>query len=209
MTRTEDAQFAASIGVDAIGLIFARKSLRYILPEDAAAVTRTLPPFLQRIGVFVNEDLNSIVQIIRTAGLTGVQLHGDESPQFCRDLRNAVPALSLLRSVRVGDKTTSDAFIPYGDAVDGFVLDTYVKGMAGGTGQPFDWTLLQNLTIPKPFLLAGGLSPANIEQALAAVQPYGVDINSGVEVSPGVKDCDLMTQAVRSVRNFDGQESVG
>lgn len=205
-TSFEDGYKAALLGVDAIGMIFADKSPRYISPSDAFEITNRLPPLLTKIGVFVSERIQEIEEIVLYLGLNGVQLHGDEDPDFCEKLSQSLPSCFIFKAVRVGSHTTSEDFKKYNDVVSGFVLDTYVKGTPGGTGESFDWNILRQLIISKPYLLAGGLSPENIENALQAAGPFGVDINSGVEFAPGRKNMEKMKSLTERVRKFDAEK---
>lgn len=188
-TRLEDALAAVQLGVDALGFIFYRKSPRCVAPEAAASIIDRLPPFVDRVGVFVNAPLAEVVRTA-TAGLSYLQLHGEESPDYCREIRARLPFLGIIKAIRVGKESrgASSAFAPYADCVNAFLLDTYVKGESGGTGMVFDWSIIATLQLRRPVILAGGLGPDNVAMALAEVRPYGVDINSGVESQPGIKD---------------------
>lgn len=202
-TSLQDAERAVELGVDALGFIFVEKSARFIDAEAAREITRSLPPFLGKIGVFVDEGLTEIEEMVDYLGLNGIQLHGDEDPEFCRMIGRALPSCSVMKAVRVGQHTREDDFSPYYEQVNGFVLDTYVKDQEGGTGQVFDWNLIQELNIAKPYILAGGLNPDNIASALATVAPFAVDVNSGIEESPGVKDHTLLAEFVAQVTAFN------
>ena len=131
-----------------------------------------------------------------------MQLHGEESVESCQRLRQEFPHCRLIKALRVKNEDDGARLAPYNDVVDGFLLDTYVRGAKGGTGEIFDWSIIEKLQLQRPFLLAGGLTPDNVEQALLEVQPYGLDVNSGVEVGPGVKDhnllCTLMQRVAQS-----------
>lgn len=188
-TRLEDALTAVRLGVDALGFIFYRKSQRCVDPEAAAAIIACLPPFVDRVGVFVNAPLAEVAGTA-AAGLSYLQLHGEESPDYCREIRARLPFLGIIKAIRVGeeDRGASSTFAPYADCVNAFLLDTYVKGESGGTGRVFDWSIIATLRLQRPVILAGGLGPENVGKALAEVRPYGVDINSGVESRPGIKD---------------------
>lgn len=190
-TRLEDARYAAELGVDALGFIFYPPSPRFIQAEKARAIINQLPPFVDPVGVFVDASIDEIIATAQI-GLVYLQLHGRESAEFCRRLRRELPFCRLIKAFRVGADSRAGDFSPYRDCVDAYLLDTYVKGEKGGTGAVFDWTLMNSLNLERPVILAGGLSPANITQAVAAVCPYGVDVNSGVEVRPGVKDHSLV-----------------
>jgi phosphoribosylanthranilate isomerase len=196
-TRIEDALAAVRFGVDALGFIFYPKSSRYVAPEQAASIIAQLPPFIDRVGVFVNAPLPEVVKTAG-AGLSYLQLHGEESPDYCREIRARLPFLGIIKAFRVGAESSGESFAPYADCVNAFLLDTYVKGESGGTGMVFDWSIIDTLQLRRPVLLAGGLGPENVARALAEVQPYGVDINSGVEVRPGIKD-HLRLQALMQV----------
>jgi phosphoribosylanthranilate isomerase len=188
-TRLDDALAAVQLGIDALGFIFYRKSPRYVAPEAAASIITRLPPFVDRVGVFVDAPLAEVVQTA-AAGLSYLQLHGEESPEYCREIRARLPFLGIIKAVRVGEDSrgASAAFAPYADCVNAFLLDTYVKGESGGTGRVFPWSIIATLHLQRPVILAGGLGPENIARGLIEVRPYGVDINSGVELRPGIKD---------------------
>ncbi len=197
-TRLEDAVAAVRFGVDALGFIFYTKSPRYIVPEMAATIFRSLPPFIDRVGVFVDAPLAEVVQTVGF-GLSFVQLHGNESPDYCLGLREMLPSCGIIKAFRVGDASRSDAFGPYASCVDAFLLDTYVKGTSGGTGLVFDWSIIDKLNLQRPTILAGGISPENVARAIAAVHPYAVDINSAIELQPGIKDHRRLQALMRVV----------
>lgn len=187
-TRLEDALAAVLYGVDALGFILYPKSPRYITAEDAAVICSQLPPFVDRVGVLVNESIESAVRSVDVAGFSYLQLHGGESSYYCRELKNKLPHLKIIKAFRVGEETRKEEFVAYEECVDGFLMDTYVKGDKGGTGKIFDWSLIAGFNLNRPLILAGGLTPENILHAISNVEPYGVDINSGVEIRPGEKD---------------------
>ena len=187
MTRVEDASFAVSAGVDALGFIFYSKSPRCVDPLAAKIIIESLPPFIDKVGVFVNATIEEIKDIA-TVGLTSIQLHGSETPNYCHDLKEQLPFCSIIKAFRVGSESSADEFSRYNAVVDAFLLDTYVKGAKGGTGEVFDWNLIDKLNLGRPVLLAGGLDPANIQKAIRSTKSYCFDVNSGVEVSPGIKD---------------------
>lgn len=186
-TRLEDALVAVEFGVDVLGFIFYDKSPRYISPEKAARIINELPPFVDRVGVFVNATIDELIAAA-AAGLSALQLHGNESVEYCLEIRQKLHFCSLIKSFRVSAESRPDHFTPYNGCVDAFLLDTYVQGASGGTGQIFDWSIIKQLQLRRPILLAGGLSPENVLAAIAEVHPYTVDINSGIELQPGVKD---------------------
>jgi phosphoribosylanthranilate isomerase len=202
-TRSEDAHAAVSCGVDALGFIFAPKSPRYIEPHQAARIIGELPPFVSRVGVFVDEDIEQLRSTVDAAGLTAVQLHGQETADYCMELKRSSRSLGICKAFRIGQGAGPADFTAYSTGVDAFLLDTYVKGVAGGTGAVFDWKLVKQLSIPKPLILAGGLTTENVSEAIRVTTPYAIDINSGVEDRPGVKNHQLLEQLMNIVRNAE------
>jgi phosphoribosylanthranilate isomerase len=199
ITRAADAQCAAAAGVDALGFIFYAKSPRHIEAEAARQIIAQLPPLVAAVGVFVNEEMARVEAVVRGCGLQYAQLHGGESPEYCRELA-ARAGCRVLKAIRVGPATTAADIAPYRGAVCGFLLDTFHQDAVGGTGAVFDWALIDRLELDRPFLLAGGLSADNIAAALAEAQPFGVDANSGLEQAPGIKDHDLIQRFMALVR---------
>jgi phosphoribosylanthranilate isomerase len=196
ITRFEDARIAANLGVDALGFIFFKKSPRYIAPEDAAEIIRQLPPFISRVGVFVNEELPTVLEIARIARIDTLQLHGSESPDFC----NQSP-LPVLKAFSVKPDMDFDVLDTYKTA--GFLLDTWNGNMYGGSGKTFNWTIAKNICSRfNNVIIAGGLGTSNIEEALDMVHPYGVDINSSVEIMPGVKNPHKMRDVIKIIKNW-------
>jgi len=198
ITRLQDALHAAELGVDALGFIFFKKSPRNILPSDARKIIEKLPPFVDRVGVFVNASINDIA-VTAATGLSCLQLHGNESPDYCVELRRKLPMCRIIKAFRVGQESRAEEFSPYEKMVDGFLLDTYKKGEPGGTGAVFDWSVVEQLGLQRPMLLAGGLEPANISEAIAQVHPYGVDVNSGVESEPGIKNHQMLNELFQRI----------
>jgi phosphoribosylanthranilate isomerase len=190
ITSEVDGQFAASLGVDAVGFVLA-ESPRRVQPETVREITASLPPFVSTVGVFVDADLESVRQTAAFCRLDWVQLHGNESPDYCRALD-----LKVLKAIRVKDSKTIKAMAAYKGCVKGFVLDTYVKGQHGGTGKTFDWTLAKEAKTYGPIILSGGLTPQDVRKAISQVRPYGVDVSSGVESAPGIKDHEKMRRFV-------------
>lgn len=186
-TRLEDALAAVRLGVDALGFIFFVKSPRYISPHQAAQIIKELPPFIDRVGVFVNVPIQEVVATAEV-GLSSLQLHGNESVEYCRNMQAQLPFFRIIKAFRVGEESRAEEFSAYNDCVDAFLLDTYVRGTGGGTGKVFNWSIIERLKLQRPIILAGGLSPGNVVSAITRVQPFAVDINSGVELQPGVKD---------------------
>lgn len=204
-TRIEDADNAVKLGVDALGFIFFAKSKRNVAPEVATEIIATLPPFVDKVGVFVSEEMEKVVAIAESCSLSVIQLHGKESADYCKELSLMLPHCQIFKAFRVGDETRSEEFEQHAPFVNGFLLDTYIKGVEGGTGEVFDWSIIESLNLEKPFLLAGGLTPENITDALNTVVPFAVDINSGVEDAPGKKNGKKLADLVHKVRQFEQQ----
>lgn len=199
ITREEDALTAARSGAHAIGLVFYAKSPRHVTPQRAAELMRALPPFVTRVGLFVDASADEVKQTLDTARVDLLQFHGDETPEYCREVsaRCGVPYLKAVR-VRAGLDLLQYAH-DYPDA-KALLLDAYVEGTNGGTGATFDWALIpQNL--PLPVVLSGGLTPENVTSAIRAVQPWAVDVSSGVESSKGIKSAEKIAAFVTGVRN--------
>ena len=197
ITNAEDALAAVEAGADALGFIFYEKSPRYVVPAVAANIIAELPPLITPVGVFVNEGLATVRSIMDTCGLAMAQLHGDENVSYCREL--ARPAMKALR---LRDRGSLLALAEYQGrgGVRGFVLDTFSELSYGGTGQITDWGLAAEVAKSTPLLLAGGLTPDNVTEAIRTVRPYGVDVSSGVESAPGKKDHAKMRAFVDAVR---------
>jgi phosphoribosylanthranilate isomerase len=196
ITRVDDALAAAQQGVDALGFIFVKASPRYITPQAAAVIIKTLPPFISRVGVFADEDSAIVNSTARIAGVDTVQLHGAETVDYCKEI--VYPVIKALGLRPDFDYTVLEKY-----PVAGILLDTWNKGLQGGTGRCGDWTIARRAAEHyERIILAGGLGPSNLEAALNEVQPYGVDVNSGVEIQPGVKNLDKIRDAVRIVKNW-------
>jgi len=198
MTELVRAREAVAAGVDALGFIFAPASPRRVEPELAREIIAALPPFIDAVGVFVNEEAGVIRDIAQYCGLTLLQLHGDEEPDFCRRM-----PLRVIKAIRVGEHSSAADLAAYRGCAGAFLLDTFHENMAGGTGRSFDWQIIARLAPPAPVVLAGGLNPENVEAAIAQVQPFAVDFNSGLETAPGRKDYELVSRAVAAVRRAD------
>ncbi len=184
ITRLEDALLATELGADALGFVFYPKSPRYIPPERVRRIIAKLPPYVTTVGVFVNETRETVAKIAEVTGLDLIQLHGEEPPEFC-----AYFAPRVVKAFRVRKAEDLTTLREYRGLVRALLLDTFVPGVPGGTGKIFDWQLaLKAREIGVPIILAGGLTPENISQAVAKARPTGVDVSSGVESSPGIKD---------------------
>lgn len=197
ITRPEDAQAAAQLGVDAIGFVFHRQSPRYVAPERVAAIVRDLPAFVTTVGLFVDPDETDVRSALDVAPLDLLQFHGSEPPEFCASFgRPWIKALAVAPGVDLLQSAANYA------GSRGLLLDAFVPGMHGGTGTKADWSAIPQ-ALPLPVILAGGLTPANVGEAIRAVRPWAVDVSSGVERDKGVKDHDKMVAFIRGVRDAD------
>jgi len=200
ITNLDDALYAAENGANALGFVFA-KSPRRMKVEDVRKIIQKLPPFVQKVGVFVNEVPSLILKIVKETGLTAVQLHGEEIPDFCSSL---LP-LTVIKGIRVKEEIDIKILQAYAN-VSAYLLDSFVEGNKGGTGKVFDWELaLYAKKHGKPVILSGGLTPTNIQKALEKVSPYGVDVSSGVESKPGKKDKKKVKDFILKVNKYDAR----
>jgi phosphoribosylanthranilate isomerase len=183
ITNLTDAQLAAELGAHALGFIFYPKSPRSIAPEAVREIIRQLPPFVATVGVFVDENAPRVREIASLAGLDWVQLHGQETPDYCRSLGHRV-----IKGFRIKGPESLAQLTDYREAAQALLLDTYKPGTPGGTGETFDWDLARQAKKYGAIILAGGLTPANVAQAIRVAQPMAVDVASGVEAAPGKKD---------------------
>ena len=197
ITNTEDAKVAWESGADALGFILYAQSPRYVDPQTVKTIVSGLPPFIVSVGIFVNESSKTVQNIMEKCGLTYAQLHGDETPEYCETLDRPI-----LKALRLKDRSSFLSLAEYrGRAgVKGFVVDAFSESSYGGTGQTTDWSLAAEVARAAPILLAGGLTPENVQDAIAQVHPYGVDVSSGVEVRPGKKDHDKVRAFIRAVQ---------
>ena len=194
ITDYKEASAAVDLGVDALGFIFAA-SPRQITPQKARAIISEIGPFVKTVGVFVNELPDVIRAVTHYCGLDLVQLHGNESPELCLSMMPYA-----IKALRIKDDSSSQASMAYNGKVRALLLDTYSKERAGGTGKTFDWKMAVKIKKLKiPIILSGGLGPSNIRQAIRTVEPYAVDVNSGVEERPGKKSPELMKELMRKI----------
>lgn len=194
MTQLKDALFAAEQGADAVGFIFYKKSPRAVTMKRVREIVSKLPPLVDTVGVFVNETAERVNKIADYCGLDLVQLHGEESPAFCRKIHRRV-----IKACRVKDLTSIKQLEKY--PASGLLLDTFSDNLHGGTGKTFDWNLALPAKKIGPVILAGGLTPRNIRQAVSQVRPYGVDVCSGVEKTPGIKDFEKVRAFLKNIRS--------
>lgn len=190
ITQPQQSVAIASLGATALGFICVPTSPRYVTIPQIQAAVADLPENIDKIGVFANASIAEITQIVFSSKLTGVQLHGDEPPEFCSQLRQALPQVEIIRAIRIRNVEHLEQAIIYTEYIDTLLLDAYHPQQLGGTGQTLDWQMLQKFRPSCPWLLAGGLTPDNILEALSQVNPDGIDLSSGVEIKPGDKDLE-------------------
>ena len=194
LRHKDDVADAVALGVDALGFVFYEPSSRYVAPEDAAILTCAVPAFLTRVGLFVNENAETIKRIFEIARLNLIQYHGEESPEFCDSV-----GLPYIKAFRVQQDTDIRGAMDRYPNASGFLLDAYVKGQPGGTGERFDWGLIPRSYAP--IILAGGLTPGNAKDAIEQVAPWALDVSGGIESKPGRKDPDKMARFMDACRN--------
>ena len=193
MTNLKDVKVAVDGGVDAVGFIFYKKSPRSVTMQAVRKIVLELPPFVDSVGVFVNETAEQINKIADRCNLDRVQLHGNESPTFCKKIRRRV-----IKAIRVKDIQSLKKLSDY--PVSSFLLDTFSEDQYGGTGKVFDWNLAYPAKRYGPIILAGGLTPNNVRQAIQRILPYWVDVCSGVESQPGIKYHKKMQIFLKNVK---------
>ncbi|EAU53979.1 phosphoribosylanthranilate isomerase [Mariprofundus ferrooxydans] len=192
ITRLEDALEASHLGVDALGFVFYKRSPRYIDPQKAAAILRQLPPFVSAVGLFVNPSQDEVDTVLSSCPVGVIQLHGDETPEFCQ-----AQSRRVLKAVAVSSAEDLKRASRYNCPI---LLDAKAPpGVYGGTGTRFDWSLLRDYRHDYPISLAGGLNAENVQDALAVRQWFALDVSSGVEVSPGIKDAGKMRTFIAAV----------
>lgn len=194
ITRCEDALAAAEAGVDAIGLVFYPPSPRHLEIGQAAEIAACLPPFVTTVGLFVNADSETIAEVVDRVGIDLIQFHGNECPDYCAGHRRP-----WIRALRMKEDIDLVAEAARFDSARGLLLDAYRPGVPGGTGETFDWARIPRALAGR-IVLAGGLSPDNVADAVARVHPWGVDVSGGVESAPGIKDRRLIARFVEAVR---------
>ncbi len=188
ITKPEDAALAAKLEAWAVGFIFVKESPRYIEPQEVKSIISSLPQNIEKIGVFANSSLEEVIDVASESGITGIQLHGDESAEFCAGLSDSINIL-VIRAIRVRDFGDLEIIPAYKGIVSAILLDTYSESQLGGTGETFNWEIAKAAKLYDiPIILAGGLNPENIKEAFRQVQPYALDISSGVEKGKGIKD---------------------
>jgi phosphoribosylanthranilate isomerase len=205
ITSPDQGQAIAALGADSIGFICVKRSPRFVSPEQIAAITDMLPKKVDRVGVFMNSSVADIANTVMRSSLTSVQLHGDETVDFCEELRSNLRDkitgfdIELIKAFRINSAEALEKTEPYAAVVDWLLLDAYHPTMGGGTGLTLDWTMLQAFQADRPWLLAGGLNPENVQEALGSIAPQGIDLSSGVERSPGDKDLDRVAMLFQNL----------
>ena len=194
ITRQEDVQAAVAAGADALGFVFAPRSRRVLHPDRAADLVRRVPPFISRVGLFMDQDIEQVSRVLDRVPLSLLQFHGREDAAFCR--RFGLPYVKALAmgsapSLALAERSFADAA--------GLLLDSHRSGETGGTGHTFDWADIPELGLP--LILAGGLTPDNVRQAVRQVRPWAVDVSSGVEDAPGVKNSEKMKMFISEAKS--------
>jgi phosphoribosylanthranilate isomerase len=213
ITNSGDAMKACDLGADFLGFIFVKRTPRAVNKEavreivSLVSVESEAPHKPALVGLFKNEDLKKAAETVISCGLDHVQLHGDESPDYCAKLKDSIWVKGDIRIKVIKVFKVKEEIMPIGEyglddytKADFFVFDTYHPVVAGGTGEGFDWKVLKQYDINKPFFIAGGLTPANVLEAVKAVSPYGVDVSSGVEKAPGIKDDKLLKEFIENAK---------
>ncbi len=198
ITCRQDALAAVRAGADTLGFVFYERSPRHIPPEQAAAICRCVPATIGKVGVFVDEDLEEVKRTHRKCGLTAVQLHGSESPEFCESFSN----VAVWKAFRIRSPRDLASLSQY-SGVDAILVDGFHPDQRGGSGVRAPWSLLEGLSRRVRLILAGGLTPENIQEAVRRVAPFMVDVSSGVERAPGKKDPGRMIRLIQTVRALE------
>jgi len=201
MRDPENIRQISSMGTDLMGFIFYPKSPRYVEPELVKGSVDSLPPGVAKVGVFVNETIDKIRAIARYLSLDMVQLHGDENAAFCADLKSM--KLKVIKAFGMSEKLEPSYVNQYADVVDYYLFDTYTPGY-GGSGRTFDWSLLNRLSLQRPYFLSGGIGLENIAELLTGVDPllYAIDINSRIEIEPGMKDVGKFKEIMKMFSEY-------
>lgn len=193
ITRVEDAITAVDAGCDAIGLVFYEPSPRFVTIEQAAKIVEKLPPFVTAVGLFVNAEPSYVRQVLQHVRLGVLQFHGDESAQQCQQYE-----MPYMKAIRVTAETNLLQYAKDFKQAQALLLDAFIEGVPGGTGQVFDWNIIPK-SLPIPLVLAGGLTPENVGPAIQQVNPYAVDVSGGVEIKKGIKDAAKIAAFMRGV----------
>ncbi len=195
MTRIQDVQSAIALNVDALGFVFVKSSPRYLDVETAEKIIQKIPPFVVKVALFMNAQASEIENVLKMVRFNLLQFHGDEEEQFCTQFD-----MPYLKAVPMGSVSSLSDYCQAYSSATGFLLDSHAKGEMGGSGEKFTWTKLPE-DINKPIILAGGLNPDNVAEAIRTVHPYAVDVSSGIETSKGIKDPAKMEQFIKEVHS--------
>lgn len=195
---SKEGFMAVENGADAVGFVFTN-SKRMVSPQQARHIINELPIFTTSVGVFVNEDINRVNEIVEYCNLSYVQLHGEESPEYCEKIK--VP---YIKTIKVRERKDLEKILQY--KAKAYLLDTYIPGQAGGTGLKFDWDIAKDSNLLGKFILAGGLTPENVQRAIKVVKPISVDVSSGVETN-GVKNNNKISSFIKAVKETNMQVS--
>ncbi len=196
ITNIEDALKAVYYGAYALGFVFYKKSPRYVSPSRARKIIEALPPFITPVGVFVNQKERAVMDVCRFTRIKTVQFHGDEKPVYCKRFKD----FKIIKAFRVGTVFFPEMVNKY--KVDSYLFDTYQEDVHGGTGKKFNWDKISKYKFDKPVVLSGGLNPDNIKEAIEQVNPFAVDVSSGLEKAPGIKNPRLIRSFFENLRSF-------
>ena len=195
ITNLQDAISAAELGADALGFVFYPKSPRFISPKNAKEIIKKLPPFISMVGLFVNQSKSEVEEVIKDCPLNLLQFHGDENESFCKQYN-----LPYIKAITMKSDVDLLKCIQEYNSAKALLLDTFSKVARGGSGEVFDWKMIPPNTL-KPIIVAGGLTPDNVQTLLEVISPYGVDVSSGIEINKGLKDYKLMKKFILGVTN--------
>ena len=201
ITNVPDAVAAVEAGADALGFMFYDASPRHVSIREAAGIIRELPPLVMKVGVFVDAPEDTVMRAIGDCGLSLLQFHGHETPEYCTQF-----GLMSMKAFRIRNTESLAALPDY--ATDAWLLDAFAKDKLGGTGEKFNWDLaVEAKKLGRPIFLAGGLTPENVAEAVKKVQPYGVDVSSGVEAEPGKKDHEKVRRFIKAAKSVEMPEN--
>lgn len=200
ITNLEDALYAAECGADALGFVLYEKSPRYIRNNKVYEIVKKLPPFVKTVGLFVNAGLDYVLDAVDYCHLNLVQLHGDEDLEFCKEVKKKT---GVIKAIRVKGSESIKEIQQFSSVIRTFLLDAYIEGTYGGTGASFDWELVHQAKEFGDIVIAGGLNRENILEVVKNIKPYGVDVSSGVEISPGKKDKEKVKDFIRIAKGID------
>ena len=193
LTRQQDVQHAIALGIDALGFVFVERSARNLNVDNAASIVNEVPPFVNRVGLFMNAQASEVEDVLKHVRLNLLQFHGDEEEKFCKQFN-----MPYLKAVPMASTVSVTDFCQEFSSATGFILDSHAKGQMGGSGEKFSWDEIPN-NLNKPVILAGGLTINNVAEAISVVHPYAVDVSSGIETSKGIKDPAKMEQFIKEV----------